>query len=72
MLVDEIGMCPMEDIMAATRVSAEAMAMEDAGIIAQGKKADLLDIEGDPTKDIHVLLNPCHIEKVYVGGKQLK
>ncbi|WP_019421120.1 metal-dependent hydrolase family protein [Paenibacillus sp. OSY-SE] len=72
LLVDEIGMSPMETIMAATRVSTEAMAMEDAGVIAQGKKADLLVIEGDPTKDIHVLLNPCNIEMVYVGGKQLK
>lgn len=72
LMVDEIGMSPMEAIMAATRFSAEAMAMEDVGVLAPGKKADLLVVDGDPSKDIHVLLDSSHIEKVFVDGKSLK
>lgn len=50
------GMTPMRAIMAATRVSAEAMAMgKDLGTVEVGKLADLLVVGASPLDAIHNL-----------------
>jgi imidazolonepropionase-like amidohydrolase len=52
----EWGMTPMEAIQAATRNAAEALDQTaDVGAIAAGRYADLIAVDGDPLKDIHVL-----------------
>lgn len=50
-LVDA-GLGPREALSAATAKPADAFALEDRGRIAPGLRADLLLIEGDPTRDI--------------------
>ena len=40
----------------------------DLGTIAPGKVADLLIVNGDPSRDIGVLAQPENIEAVIKGG----
>lgn len=52
-LLVRVGFTPAEALLSATRISAEAIGMEDEiGTIAPGKAADLVAFDGDPTRDI--------------------
>lgn len=46
------GLTPLEALASATYATARAFAFHDRGRIAEGKRADLLLINGDPTVDI--------------------
>jgi len=46
------GLTPQEALAAATSVPAAAFHLADRGVIAPGRRADLLLVKGDPTKDI--------------------
>jgi imidazolonepropionase-like amidohydrolase len=52
----EWGMRPLEALRAATRTGAELLRLEDVGTVEQGKRADLLLVEGDPLQDPRSLL----------------
>ena len=61
------GLTPLEALRAATLVSARSIgAADDRGTIAAGKRADLVVLENDPTRDIR---NTRSIERVYKGGR---
>ena len=50
------GMSPTDALVAATRNGARALALEgELGTVERGKQADLLAVEGDPTRDISAL-----------------
>lgn len=66
-----IGMTPMEAIKSATSVAAEALFLEDTGVLASGKAADLLIVDGDPVTDIRILQNKNRIEVIMRNGKVL-
>src|SRR5262249_22796178 len=52
----QYGMAPADALVAATRNGARALGQEhDLGTIDRGKRADLLAVEGDPTRDISAL-----------------
>ncbi|WMW80589.1 CIA30 family protein [Undibacterium cyanobacteriorum] len=51
-LLVEAGLSPSEALAAATSVPAQAFHLKDRGRIAQGMKADLVMVEGDPSVDI--------------------
>ena len=51
-LLASAGLPPLDVIVAATRNSAAALRMEDAGVIAAGKRADMLLLSGNPGEDI--------------------
>jgi len=51
-LLVRAGMSPQEALAAATSIPAAAFHLNDRGIIASGKRADLLLVKGDPTMDI--------------------
>jgi imidazolonepropionase-like amidohydrolase len=54
LLVEHCGFTPIEAIQAATQVSAAAMGQaEQRGTITPGKRADLVVLTADPTRDIH-------------------
>lgn len=46
------GLTPSEALSAATSVAAAAFHLDDRGVIAPGRRADLLLVKGDPTTDI--------------------
>jgi hypothetical protein len=46
------GLTPVEALRAATSAPANAFRLEDRGVIAVGKRADLVLVDGDPTADI--------------------
>ena len=55
-MVEEMGITPMEAIVCSTRTSAECLGLEDEiGTLAAGKSADVLIINGDPSADITAL-----------------
>lgn len=64
------GQTPLAAITSATSLGAEAMRMGDQfGSIAAGMQADLIAVQGDPTKDITALRRVMFVMK---GGKVYK
>ena len=51
-LLVRAGLTPSEALAAATSVPAMSFHLDDRGLIAPGKRADLLLVRGDPTQDI--------------------
>ncbi len=64
-LLVNAGLTPLEALVAATSLPAARFSMPDRGHIAPGQRADLLLVEGDPTKDI---LHTRDIVDVWEGG----
>ena len=55
-MVEEMGITPMEAIVCSTQTSAECLGLEDEiGTLEVGKSADVLIINGDPSSDITAL-----------------
>jgi imidazolonepropionase-like amidohydrolase len=54
-LLVEYGMTPLAALRSATSGNARILRLDDRGIIAPGKLADLVAVEGDPSADIHAL-----------------
>lgn len=53
-----IGMTPMEALMAGTVHAAEAGGVQDVGMLKQGMKADVVALAGNPLDDIEAVLEP--------------
>ena len=69
-ILADLGMTNMEAIVAATRVNAEIMDLDDRlGTLEEGKFADLILVDADPLKDISVLTQHSNIKLVVLGGK---
>lgn len=65
-----LGMTPMEAIQTATKNAAEALWLgKDTGTLDNGKFADILAVDGDPSKDIGVLCSKDNIKMVMKEGE---
>lgn len=53
LLVEHAGFTPAQAIVAATRNGAAALGLDDRGMLAVGKRADLIVLDADPLADIH-------------------
>jgi len=70
--VEELGSSPLEAITCATRNNAFAMRMEDElGVIAEGRSADVLVVDGDPSTDVRVLQNRTRLREVIARGRRV-
>lgn len=68
-LLVEAGLTPMQALMAATHTAAAYLgALDRLGTIEPGKLADILIVEGDPTKDI---ATTRRIIRVIKGGQEI-
>src|SRR3569833_2947951 len=67
-LLTDAGLTPLQAIQTATRNAAALLHLDDRGVIAPGKLADLLIVDGDPSKDITAVDN---IESVWRRGKKV-
>ena len=61
----DAGLTNLDILHGATSTAADIFGLSDRGSIAVGKRADLVLVEGDPTKDISACRN---IKKVWVKG----
>lgn len=69
-LLVEVGFTPAEALISATRISAEAIGLEEEiGTIEPGKIADLVAVEGDPTSDVNAL---SKIRAVFQAGRRVR
>jgi imidazolonepropionase-like amidohydrolase len=63
------GLSPMEALMAATKICAEALGLEDQiGTVESGKLADIVVVNGNPLEDIKLLQNRDAIRMVIKNG----
>jgi len=67
-LLTEAGLTPVQAIQTATRNAAALLHLDDRGVIAPGKLADLLIVDGDPSKDIAAVDS---IDSVWRRGKKV-
>ena len=69
LLVDILGMTPLEAITSGTKYGAEDCGIADKiGTIEKGKLADLLVVKGDPSSDVDVLLDKENIPYIIKEG----
>jgi len=67
-LMVEYGMEPLAAIAAGTSNCAKVLGMEgETGILAKGAMADIIVVEGNPSKDIRALEK---VAAVYIGGNE--
>jgi imidazolonepropionase-like amidohydrolase len=70
LFVDEVGMTPMEAIVANTSANAWLLDLDgELGVIAAGKLADLVIWDSDPLADITVLQRPAEISLIVKDGR---
>jgi imidazolonepropionase-like amidohydrolase len=68
----ELGMSPMDAIVAATKTASEAIGIEDiVGTIEEGKLADIILVNGDPLQDISILSEEEKIKMVIKNGERV-
>jgi imidazolonepropionase-like amidohydrolase len=67
-LMVQAGMTPSQVIVAATSRAAEYLGLADRGLLAPGKRADLLVLDGNPLDDIR---NTRRIFKLYLAGAEV-
>lgn len=69
LLVDILGMTPLQAITSATKFGAEACSIGDkVGTIEKGKLADLLVVKKDPSRNVDILLDKENIKYVVKEG----
>ncbi len=72
-LMCNIGMTPMEAIVATTKTAAECLGWQDrVGTVQAGKLADLVIVKTNPLADIRSLEKPDNITVVVKDGKVVK
>ena len=69
LFVDLVGMSPMEAILSATKMGGEIMGMGDElGQVKEGYLADLLLVNGDPSKDVTILKDKENLRMIMKDG----
>jgi len=70
LFVRHFGYTPSEALAAATQLGGQLMGMEqELGLLRSGYLADLLLVEGDPTRDVTVLQDRQRLRAIMRGGR---
>jgi imidazolonepropionase-like amidohydrolase len=70
--VRDLGLTPLQAIAAATSANAFAIGLAgETGAVAAGRLADLLLVDGDPSRDVTVLGDRQRLKQVILGGEAL-
>jgi len=64
----ELKLTPGEILRAVTATAAEALGLPDRGVVAAGKRADLIVVEGDPLRDLAAL---GQVRAVFKAGRRI-
>jgi len=72
LLMNELGMAPLDCIRAATTVAAETIGMKGVGSLAAGSWGDVIGVPGDPLADLSLLAKSENVHLVIKGGEVLK
>lgn len=73
LMVEILGMEPMEAIVSATKINSKAVGAEDEiGTLEKGKLADLLVLRGNPLDDINILMDKENIQLIMKEGEIFK
>ena len=70
--VEGVDLSPVYVLKSATSIAAEALGRSDLGVIAPGKAADLLAVQGNPLQDIRALNTPVLVVsrgRIVLGGQ---
>ncbi len=67
LVTTDAGFTPEAALYTATATAADALGRDDLGVLAPGKKADMIAVRGNPTEDVHALRK---IAMVMQGGKK--
>ena len=68
--VKDLDFTPLEAIRAGTSACARALRLDgETGAIEEGRLADVLIVDGDPSKDVTLLAERTRIKHVFVGGR---
>ncbi|MCU0262002.1 MAG: amidohydrolase family protein [Ilumatobacteraceae bacterium] len=72
-LVEAVGLSPLEAIRCATAAGALALRMQDGtiGVVAEGAAADLLVVDGDPSRDVTILGDRANLRHVISRGRRV-
>lgn len=66
------GFSPEEALVAATKIGAECLGLEEEiGTLEPGKRADFVILDGNPLQDMRILTDPSRIVAVYIEGKRV-
>jgi imidazolonepropionase-like amidohydrolase len=73
-LVESVGLTPLEAIRCATADGALALRRDDGtiGVVAEGAAADLLVVDGDPTQDVTILGDRANLRHVISRGRRIQ
>ncbi|MDO4267528.1 MAG: amidohydrolase family protein [Eubacteriales bacterium] len=66
------GFTPMDAIKAGTSVAAEGLRQDDIGVLAAGKTADILIVEGNVLEDVRILCRQENIKVIHNGKLVVK
>jgi imidazolonepropionase-like amidohydrolase len=72
LLMQQLGMEPIDCIRSATTVAAQTIGMKGVGSLAPGSWGDLIGVAGDPLKDLNLLADAANIQLVVKGGEVVK
>ena len=68
LFVSHLGMTPLQAIACGTKGAAFAVDPDGVGSLEKGRWADVLVVNGDPTRDIRILQDKSKIDAVFKGG----
>ncbi len=72
LLMQQLGMEPIDCIRAATTVAASTIAMKGVGRLEPGSWGDLIGVPGDPLADLKLLADSANVHLVVKGGDPVK